>query len=377
MQTETPSSNSASPLAFFIPGLNGGGAQRVFVTLVNTLVNMTDHPIHLVTARTGGAFENLVDEQVVRVVLGQNRVSQSILPLASYIRRHRPVALVSTLDYCNVVFLLSTFFTRVPFRKVIREANVIPNDFNSFREKVKSNGLRLLMRWLYPLADDVIIITGAVEDSLSRERVVSADKFRRIPNPVVLEEHSRDAPEQVPVPDGRFILAIGRLSYQKGFDVLIQAFAQLPHEDTALVILGEGPLASGLKALAEKMGVSERVFFPGFVPNARDYLRAATLFVLSSRWEGFSNVLTEALAAGTQIVAADCPGSPREVLEDGRLGRLVPVGDPSALAAAISLELSNPSASAQDRMLRAQCYLPEKIARQYLEVMMADQVSKA
>ena len=358
-----------APLAFFIPGLNGGGAQRVFVTLVNTLVSMTDHPIHLVTSRQGGSFERLVDERVVRIVLGPQRVSRSILPLARYIRTQRPVAMVSTLDYCNVVFLIATMFAGVRLRKVVRDANVIRDRFNSPSERIKSSGLRFLMRLLYPRADDVIIITKDVERSLLHHRIASVGQMRRIPNPVVVTQIPRVGPAEVDPPSDGFVLAIGRLCYQKGFDILIRAFAELPDRAIKLVILGKGPLEEELKALASEKGVADRVFFYGFVSNTADFLRSASLFVLSSRWEGFSNVLTEALAAGTPIVATNCSGSPREVLDNGRLGRLVEVGNPIALANAIAGELGRPSTTTEERKLAALQYESGKIAAEYLHVL--------
>jgi len=358
-----------APLAFFIPGLNGGGAQRVFVTLVNTLVSMTDHPIHLVTSRQGGSFERLVDERVVRIVLGPQRVSRSILPLARYIRTQRPVAMVSTLDYCNVVFLIATMFAGVRLRKVVRDANVIRDRFNSPSERIKAGGLRFLMRLLYPLANDVIIITKDVERSLLRHRIASVGQMRRIPNPVVVNESPRVEPAEVDPPSDRFVLAIGRLCYQKGFDILIRAFAALPDREIKLVILGDGPLEHELKALASELRIANRVFLQGFVPNTAHFLRSASVFVLSSRWEGFSNALTEALAAGAPIVATDCPGSPREVLEDGRLGRLVRVENPTALANAITAELAQPSTTVAERRLAALRYESAKIAGAYLRVL--------
>ena len=369
MTTEKTASTSLAPLAFFIPGLNGGGAQRVFVTLVNTLVNMTDHPIHLVTSREGGAFADLVDARVVRVVLGQKRVSFSVLPLARYIRAERPAAMVSTLHYCNVVFLLATMFTAVPLRKIIREAIVIQDTFDSTLDKIRSLSLRFLMRLLYRRADDVIIITEDVEHSLIQHRIVPVERMRRIPNPVIVDQSAPNLSASLAPGYEDFILAIGRLSHQKGFDILIRAFAQLENQDIELVILGEGPLEEQLKALALELCVAERVIFPGFVHNSFAYLRAASVFVLASRYEGFSNVLAEALASGTSIVATDCPGSAREVLDEGRLGRLVPVDDPSAMAEAIAGELDRPSATPEARKQRASHYAPEKIAVQYLRLL--------
>ena len=342
------------------------------MTLVNTLVTMTSHPIHLVTARAGGAFESHVDKRVVRVVLGRKHVSHSVLRLARYIRVERPVAMISTLDYCNVVFLFATLLTRIPLRKVIRDANVFQDAFPSARARVRAMFLRFLMRLLYRRADDVVIITEDVGRSLLQHRMVPADRMRRIPNPVLLQKSNLSRFSDVSqVPCDPFILAIGRLSPQKGFDILIRAFALLPDADVKLVILGEGPLESQLKTLAADQGVQDRIIFQGFVQNPPEYLRLASLFVLSSRWEGFSNVLTEALAAGTPIVSTDCPGSPREVLDNGRFGRLVDVGDPQKLAKAMDAELHSQTASAEARMEHAANYAAEAVTEQYLHVLLS------
>lgn len=356
------------PIAFFIPGLNGGGAQRVFVTLVNTLVDLTDRPIHLVTSREGGEFEGLIDERVVRVSLGHKHVSRSVLSLARYIRMARPEGMISTLNYCNVIFLLSAILARVPVRRVIREANVLQEDFGSGASKKQAALLRILMRLLYRHADELIIITKDVERSLTRHRIAPLGRIHRIPNPVNVET-ATDAPSEFEAPPrARFVLAIGRISYQKGFDILVRAFAQVKDLDIFLVILGGGDTKE-LESLAEQLGVAERVVFKGFVPNPVEYLQAASLFVLSSRWEGFSNALAEALAVGCPIVAVDCPGSSREVLDNGRLGRLAPAGDPAALAKAMTEELDSPSASLEARKLWARQYAPEEIGKRYLEVL--------
>ncbi len=364
--SDPPESVAPRPLSFFIPGLNGGGAQRVFVTLVNTLVNMTNHPIHLVTLRKGGAFEGLVDERVVRVVLGPRRALLSVLPLARYIRTQRPAAMVSTLDYCNVIFLVATLFARVPLRKVVREANVIPDNASSQRQRIESYALRFLMRLMYRWADDVIVITKDVERSLIGHRIATVERMRQIPNPVTVDEARPDSSKSTAPPREAFILAIGRLSYQKGFDILIRAFAELADQDIKLVILGDGPLENDLKKLVRSLHLTGRVLFQGFVPNTSAYLKTASLFVLPSRWEGFSNVLAEALAAGTPIVSSDCPGSPREVLANGRLGRLVPVDDPRALGEAIAAELDSASATSEAKRQHVAQYAPERIGAEYL-----------
>jgi glycosyltransferase involved in cell wall biosynthesis len=170
-------------------------------------------------------------------------------------------------------------------------------------------------------------------------------------NPVITDEfpalasqapdHPWFSPGQPPV-----ILGVGRLTPAKDFANLIRAFTEVRRQRKArLIILGAGQEGDGLEALARELGVANDVALPGFRPNALAYMRAAAVFVLSSAWEGLPTVLIEALAAGTLVVSTDCPSGPREILQDGRLGALVPVGDAGALAKAIVHALDKPSAT--------------------------------
>jgi hypothetical protein len=163
-----------------------------------------------------------------------------------------------------------------------------------------------------------------------------------------------------------------RLAPQKGFATLIRAFAEVRRRRPArLVILGDGPLRPELEALAGELGVGGDVALPGFVANPYAYMARASVFALSSAWEGFGNVLVEALACGTPVVAADCPSGPGEILDGGRFGRLVPVGDPEALARAILGTLDRPPDPEVARG-RARDFSVEGIAGEYLRALVAD-----
>jgi len=163
------------------------------------------------------------------------------------------------------------------------------------------------------------------------------------------------------------------LTRQKAFATLIRAFALLDLRPAPrLVIIGEGAEREPLLKLAAELGVGDRVALPGFVANPRAQMARARLFVLSSDWEGFGNVLVEAMSVGTPVVATDCPSGPREILEDGALGWLVPPGDPPALALAISATLRSPLVSAEVLRRRAADFAPERIAEQYRTLLLGD-----
>jgi glycosyltransferase involved in cell wall biosynthesis len=165
------------------------------------------------------------------------------------------------------------------------------------------------------------------------------------------------------------LLGIGRLTEAKGFDILLRAFAvtqkSLP---TKLIILGDGPLRSHLLNLSAQLGIEEKVDFPGFVDNPYVYIKNSDVLVLSSRWEGFVNVILESLALGTQVVATDCWSSPREILLDGILGCLVPINDPKSLAESIINTLNNPK-NPDTLKNRALDFSPDRILDRYLDIL--------
>jgi glycosyltransferase involved in cell wall biosynthesis len=168
-------------------------------------------------------------------------------------------------------------------------------------------------------------------------------------------------PGQPPV-----VLAAGRLTRQKDFRTLLRAFARLVSgRDLRLVILGEGPDRGALTTEINALGLNDRVALPGFDDNPFRWMARARLFVLSSAWEGLPGVLIQALACGTPVVSTDCPSGPREVLDDGRFGPLVPVGDVAALAAAMERTLDDPMPAAALKA-RAACYRIAPVTRQYL-----------
>lgn len=348
------------PLSLFIPGLEGGGAQRVFVNLANTLVDMTEHPIDLVVIREGGVFRDQLRPEVNLINLGTGRVSRSISALVRYMRTHRPRVFASTMSYSNVITILAWRLAGRPCRLVVRDANVV---------REGNRLMRALMRWFYPQADCVIALSPEIRASLLQAGIPVADRIVEIGNPGVFHPPGDllEAPAFLPQPTPRFICAVGSLGYQKGFDVLLSAFARLSHPALNLVILGEGALRGQLEEQCRALGIEQRVHMPGFVKRPSDVISQAELFVLASRWEGFPNVLLEALATGVPVVATDCDGAPRSMLEDGHHGHLVASEDPLALSEGIEAALKAPAGTPESRRARAEDFSAETITRKYLE----------
>lgn len=361
-------SRQAGPITLFLPSLNGGGAERVFVNLANEFSRLSERPIHLVLARGGSAYSDQVSSSVTVVDLGKRRTTHALPALIGYIRRERPGVILSTMVDANVVALLARALAGGRCRVLIREANVFSTQGAGFRERVRTR----LMSLLYPRADAMVVIATDILDSLHAAGIPTCDRKLFIGNPVRLADHrgrESDLPEVLR--EREYLCAMGRLVPQKGFDVLIEAFARLNDGSLHLAILGDGPLKEALIAKAQKAKVADRLHFLGFTRHPENILHHARLFVSSSRWEGFPNAIMEALSAGTPIVATSCPGASSLILENGRHGYLVPPDDPARLADAIDASLVAPVGTRATRMARCTDFSPEHIASRYLEAIEA------
>lgn len=335
-------------IAFFLPSLRGGGAERVAVNLAQGITER-GLPLDVVLARAEGTF--LADlPPAARVVdLRAGRVLPSLGPLTRYLRRERPRVLVSSMSHANLVALWAAKLARQGTRVVVTEHNTLSQ--TTKRESWIAGALwPYALRTFYPWADSVVAVSRAAADDLAATSGLARDRIEVVYNPVItpgMLALARQAPDHPWLGPGQppVVLGVGRLTPQKDFATLIRAFAEVRRRRQArLVILGEGEERSALSALARELDLSDDcVALPGFRENALAYMANAAVFVLSSAWEGLPTVLIEALGAGTRVVSTDCPSGPREILQDGRLGALVPVGDPAALAAAVVEALDRPA----------------------------------
>ncbi len=331
-------------VALFMPSLRGGGAERVLVDLAAGIARR-GFPVDVVVLNLEGAVHTDLGEGVNLVDLQRTRAAVALPALVSYLRRRRPFVLLSTLEHTNVLAVMATRMVG-GIRVVLREANTLQEDLAS--EGLKGRGVRFAMRSAYRAANGIIAVSEGVARGLVEVLGLAPEKISVIASPVITERLRAGAKEEADHPwlgDGGspVIIGVGRLSQQKGFDVLIRAFAKLREKMACrLVIFGEGPLRDELTELANRHGVAEHVDLPGFTDKPFAHMAAADLFVLSSRWEGLPNVLIQAMAVGAKVVSTDCPSGPSEVLDEGDLGELVPVDDADALAAAMGRALGQP-----------------------------------
>jgi glycosyltransferase involved in cell wall biosynthesis len=327
-----------------MPNLGGGGAERVIVTILQHLDRSRFEP-HLALVEAVGPYLKEVPADVPIHDLKAKRVRRAFPGIIRLSWKFKPRAIHSTLCELNMATVLLRPFLPSGVRLLIREG--ISPGAESVHARKHPWVWKRLYRWLYPRADKIICVGDFVVDDLADNFRVPRPKLVRIYNPVDIELGRKlaNVTENPYEGNGPHLVAAGRLSKQKGFDILLEAVALVRNSlpDCELTILGEGDLRSELLAQRERLGLNEAVHLIGFQRNPYPYFQHADLFVLPSRFEGMPSVVIEALAVGTPVVASDCPGAVREILRDCPIARLVPPSDPKALAETIVSALDSAS----------------------------------
>ena len=337
---------SQERIALFVPTLGYGGVERVMLNLAGGFAER-GFLVDLVVADAQGEFRSQLPASVRLVDLKGKRVLASLPALVRYLRRERPVGLLAAMDHTNVVALWARRIAGVPTRIVASSHCMLSREARAGK-LLRSRLVPFFARHFYSWADEVVAVSQGVAGDLAQVTGLLRSRIQVICNPVITPRLQVGL--QAPLDHPWFqasappvVLAVGRLSVEKDHVTLIRAFARVQAEHaTRLLILGEGKERANLEALVSSLGLGGCALLPGFVENPLPYMARSAVFVLSSSFEGFGLVLVEALAAGVPVVSTDCESGPREILEDGELGRLVPVGDPEALARAILQSLDQP-----------------------------------
>ncbi len=333
-------------VALFVSSLRGGGAERAMLDIARGLAQR-GVAVDLILVKATGPYLEFVPPDVRLIDLNSRRALLCFPALVRYLRRERPSVLISTSPEINVVAILARALFSRKMALGVRRASTFTMELR--QGGLKARAVLRLERLLLRYADVVIANSRGAADDLVGAAPNLAPQVRVIHNPVVWPELAEKAVEPVDHPwfqDSSLpvVLAAGRLVPVKDYPTLLEAFANvvLKVRLARLVVLGEGPERDALRLLTEDLGIEDAVDFPGFVSNPYSYMSRAKLFVLSSVYEGSPNVLVQAMACGTLIVSTDCPSGPREILRDGALGRLVPVGDWRALGQSILDTIDRP-----------------------------------
>jgi glycosyltransferase involved in cell wall biosynthesis len=333
-------------IAIFLTDVGGGGAERVMVNLANGFVEQ-GHSVDMVLVQKRGEYLAQLDPKIQLIDFNQRRLLASLPRLVRYLKQNRPRNLVSALEDTNILSICAAQLAGVGTKTVVTVHNHISSEAKN-EPRLRRKIVPYLLRWFYPHANHIVAVSKGVAVDLARWAKVEPDKIQVIYNPIITAtlrskqlgqvDHSWLNQEQVPV-----ILGIGRLHPQKDFPTLIRAFKHVREQRLAkLIILGEGNERESLEQLIKNLHLENDVQLIGFVENPQAYLRKASLCVLSSAWEGFGNILVESMLAGTPVVSTNCESGPSEILEDGLYGKLIPVGNLQAMAAAILDTLEEP-----------------------------------
>jgi glycosyltransferase involved in cell wall biosynthesis len=328
-------------LTFFLSSVMGGGAERVFITIANDFASKGMN-VDLVLANGKGPYLEEISKSVNVVDLSCKQTFSSINQLSLYLQNIKPQVLFSTQMHTNVVALMAVMISSHKPLVVLREANAVQAYESGFKNRI----VLLIAKFLYKKADKIIALHEAMKKEIIDVFHVRDEKITIINNPVSIEKIRKLSKKENQINlftgGSKFILGIGRLDKQKDFKTLILAYNIIykKFDNIKLVILGEGILYAEIKNLIENLGLTNQVILPGFISNPFPWIKSAEMLVSTSKFEGFPNVLIQALALDVSVIATNCPGASAEILEYGKLGTLISIGDVNGLVKALMANLT-------------------------------------
>lgn len=358
-------------ICLYIGSLSLGGIGKLMLHLMDEFIKK-GYQVDVFLMKGGGEYESQVP-QGVRIFVEKGSHIQRIRKFISYLNREKPDVSISARQRQDIGNILSCWLTKGKTIPVVSvHTNVTEENLHQKNKNKDNFFIKLLSKWLYKIPNKFIAVSSGVADDFSLRTGVQRNKIKVIYNPVY-KPYIETVPQNVEsiidfLQNKKFIIGVGRLTEQKDFVTLITAFSIVSQTDPELklLILGEGALRESLQSQIKKLNLQDKVFMPGFVDTPQYFLKRAELFVLSSQWEGFGNVIVEALGVGTKVISTDCPSGPAEILENGKYGKLVTVNNPQEMANAILDSLTEPN---QPELLieRAKDFSTEKIAEEYLK----------
>jgi len=357
-------------IAIFLPDLRGGGAERLHILLAQEFTTR-GYLVDFVLMETKGDLLNELNDNIGIIDLKAQRIRGALFPFKKYLNKKNPDAIIVPMWPLTIIGVLA-------HRMAGRSGKILISDHIHLISTPRGQGIsglimQITMRLFYPLADVVVAVSQGVKEVTSNLSGLEPERINVIYNPIRID-HNPQTSVDSDIDDWwrqseLKIIAVGSLKAQKDFRTLIHSFAKVcKKKDARLLILGEGAERASLETIILDLGLNKHVMLPGFKSDPYPYLKMADLFVLSSQYEGFGNVIVEAMACGTPVVATDCQAGPVEILDSGKYGTLVPVGDPDALSEAILDSLDKPYDS-QQLINRAKEFSVEVAAEKYLSLL--------
>lgn len=370
---------SQTHVAIFLRCLFGGGTERVMVNLANSFTEY-GLKVDLVLAHKSGPYLSQVAPTVRIIDLKSPKLAASVPKLINYLQQEQPLSMLSALHYPSEIAIFAKNVACVKTRVVIAEQNTLSVEAKNLPQRT-AQLTPLKARLFYPWANAIVAVSKGVADDLAQVIKLPRNQIKVIYNPVIAPDIIEKSQQSISHPwfnqgEPPVILGVGRLIKQKDFPTLIRAFAQVRSVRPArLMILGVGSEKSYLDQLIRELDLENDAAILGFQENPYAYMARASVFALSSAWEGFGNVLVEALAVGTPVVSTNCPSGPAEILASGKYGSLVPVGDSQAMAKSILEVLSGNFKTVDSNWLNQFTY--SEAASKYLNVLHLNQYVKA
>jgi glycosyltransferase involved in cell wall biosynthesis len=349
----TPNLSRQPEISFFFRALTGGGAEHITANLAQGFAER-GYKVDLVLTSPAGLYLEQISPEIRVVDLNtfhktHTRSSSSLRNLwnlVAYLRQYQPKVLMTGTHFINEIGIIANLLAKIVNHSQTKTKICVLEHTNisveyKFVEQRSSQIIPWTSQLLYPFADHIVAVSHGVAQDLSKLSHLPLDHIQVIYNPILLENLDQLAQEEITFDEFKnkdcpIVLGAGRFVTQKDFKTLIKAFKTVRSQIKAkLILMGGGTQKQQLQNLCQELGLEQDVHLLNFVSNPYPLIAHADVFVLSSRWEGLPTVLVEALALGTPIVSTDCPSGPREILQDGHYGTLVPVGDTEAMAAAI------------------------------------------
>lgn len=358
-------------ISILLPDLNGGGAERVMIDLARAIV-AHGYKVEFVLMRIKGEFLHETQAEFSIVDLGTQRVRGVAFALSKYLSKRKPCALIANMWPLTSTAVLGRILSGHKCKLMLVEHSILSHEYASWG-RLHNRIMSLVIAVTYRICDVVVAVSEGSAKDVAYLAALAQDRVKVVYNPIpqhaIPDIHKIELVEKFwNCERGQRILTVGSLKLEKNHFLLLRAFALLSNKDARLIFLGKGKNELKLRDLAKELDIINRVIFAGFHTDPSPFYATADLFVLSSDYEGFGNVIVEALSFGLPVVSTDCPSGPKEILDNGYFGRLVPVGNSCHLAQAMATAL-NETVDTERLKRRASDFTPEIAARKYLKLL--------